>query len=253
MLGSIYDRLARRAGRADRGREWERRGIVGPLRVLPRSHAARIGRHFREQYARSCIASTLNRHVDLPVLAELCANANIWPPAHDILGDELLLWRTRAFLGIPTLLWHEDRHARLFVNDAFSLSMLLAIDASPPDNCTVFIPGSHKLTIAEKEDRYGVTATDRASGNVAYEGRIAGEFREPVPLRAGEMILFHPELLHASSGFVNGGNPQTRERMNIGFRVTTPDVELREAAFPVEREERELVLRAVRRSSGTME
>ena len=249
MPGSIRDRLARRAGRADRGREWERRGIVGPLGALSRSDAARIGRDFREQYARSGIAATRNRHVDLPVLAELCANPDIWQPAHDILGDELLLWRTNMFLGNPRLPWHEDRHARLFVDEAFNLSMLLAIEDSPPDNCTVFVPGSHTLAIAEKEDRYGITATHQAGGNVRYAGDIAAGFREPLPLKAGEMILFHPELLHASAGFVHGEPESASERMSLTFRVAPAGIALREEAFPEARGHRDAVARVISRSS----
>ena len=237
----------------DRRRAWERRGVVGPFEVLARHEAARIGHDFREQYVRSGIAAKRNRHADLPVLAELCANPTVWQPAHKILGNELLLWRTSMFLGNPTLPWHEDHHARMFVQDAFSLSMLLAIEGSPPDNCTVFVPGSHALTVPEKEDRYGIKATRKASGNVRYAGEIAARFREPLSLEAGEMILFHPGLLHASSGFVNGRVPPGRERMSITFRVTTSNVELRDEAFPEEREDRGLVLRTIRRGSGTVE
>ena len=249
MMRSMDNGAGMASGRAARRRGWERRGLVGPVEVLTRSEAARIAREFREQHARSGIAATRNRHIDLPVLAELCANPDIWQPAHDLLGDELLLWRTNLFLGNPRLPWHEDRHARLFVREAFSLSMLLAIEDSPPDNCTVFVPGSHVLTVPEKEDRYGVSATHQAGGNVRYAGDIAVEFREPRALEAGEMILFHPGLLHASSGFVSGRAPAASERMSISLRVTTSGVELRDEAFPEEREDRGSVLRAIRRLS----
>ena len=236
--------------RAARRREWARRGLIGPVEVLTRSEAARIAHEFREQYARSGIAATRNRHIDLPVLAELCANPNVWEPAHGLLGDDLLLWRTNLFLGNPRLPWHEDRHARLFVREAFSLSMLLAIEDSPPDNCTVVVPGSHGLTVPEKEARYGVTATRQAGGNVRYAGDIAAGFREPQPLKAGEMVLFHPGLLHASSGFVNGGDPAATGRMSMSLRVAESGVDLRDEAFPEAREDRVLVLRPVRRPSA---
>lgn len=229
-------------------RDWERRGVLGPVEALTRHEAARIARDFRKQYARSGVAGTRNRHVDLRVLAELCDNAGIWLPAHAILGDELLLWRTRMFLGNPRLPWHEDRHAELFVRKALSLSVLLAIEDSPPDNCTVIVAASHKLSVGEKEARYGITASRKAGGSVRYRGEVAAGFHEALPLRAGEMILFHPKLLHASAGFTIGGDPVTHERMSIAFRVTSPNVELRDEAFPEER--RDLVLRTLRRASG---
>ena len=128
--------------------------------------------------------------------------------------------------------------------------MLLAIEDSPPDNCTVVVPGSHGLTVPEKEARYGITATRQAGGNVRYAGDIAAGFREPQPLKAGEMVLFHPGLLHASSGFVNGGDPAAAGRMSISLRVAESGVEVRDEAFPEEREDRDRVLRPVRRPSA---
>ena len=86
-----------------------------------------------------------------------------------------------------------------------------------------------------------------------YAGDIAAGFREPQPLKAGEMVLFHPGLLHASSGFVDGREPAAAERMSISLRVTESGVELRDEAFPEAREDRDRVLRPVRHSSETME
>ena len=236
-------------GRADRRRDWERRGLLGPVETLAREQATRIGSEFREQHAASGISDTRNRHVDLPVLAALCANPKIWRPAHELMGDELLLWRANMFLGSPALPWHEDRHARLFVEETFSLSMLLALDDSPTDNCTVFVPGSNRLTVSEKEERYGITAEVKAVGNVRYAGNIAAAFREPCPLRAGEAVLFHPELLHASSGFVNAVSSTSCHRMSLAFRLASKGAALRDEAFPDPRERRGEVLRVISTSA----
>ena len=78
MLRSMDNGAGMADGRAARRRDWERRGLVGPVEVLTRSEAARIAREFREQHARSGIAATRNRHIDLLALAELCANPNLW-------------------------------------------------------------------------------------------------------------------------------------------------------------------------------
>ena len=148
--------------------------------------------------------------------------------------------------------WHEDRHARLFAGEAFSLSMPLALEDSPPESCTLVVPGSHGLTPEEKEDRYGIDARRQAGGNVRYAGDVAAGFSEPQPLKAGEMVLFHPGLLHASSGYVNGEDSAATDGMSI-FRVAESGVEVRDEAIPGEQEDRERVLRTVRRSSGMME
>ena len=250
MLRAVHDKLTRLFERPDRRRDWERRGLVGPVRVMHRRDAAGIGRDFREQHQRSGLPSTRNRHVDLPVLAALCGDPRIWRPAHEVLGDRLLLWRTNMFLGNPDLPWHEDRHAGLFVREAFTLSVMLAIEDSPPDNCTVFAPGSHRLAIREKERRFGIEARPQAFGNVRYAGQVAAESCEFVSLEAGEMIVFHPELLHASSGHVKGRTEVSAERMSIVFRVATPGAKLRDEAFAQGPGDANAVLRSIDRSTS---
>ena len=250
MTGSVHEGAKDGAGRAIRRRDWERRGIVGPVEILSREAAARIGSEFRAEYATSGIAATRNRHVDLPVLVSLCADPGTWRIANEILGGELVLWRTNLFLGNPTLPWHEDRHARLFAEETFSLSMLLAIEESPPDNCTVFVPGSHRLAVQEKEARYGITAKVQPGGNVRYAGEVPDALREPCPLRAGEAVLFHPELLHASAGFLSGEAGPSGERMSLTFRIAASGATLRDEAFPSERERPEEVLRIISPVSG---
>ena len=251
MTGSGHEVAKDGAGRAARRRDdWERRGIVGPVGVLSRKAAARLGSEFRAEYAASGIAATRNRHVDLPVLASLCASPGTWRFANEILGGELVLWRTNLFLGNPTLPWHEDRHARLFAEETFSLSMLLAHRGEPPDNCTVFVPGSHRLAVQEKEARYGITAKVQPGGNVRYAGEVPDALREPCPLRAGEAVLFHPELLHASAGFLSGEADPSGDRMSLTFRVAARGATLRDEAFPSERERPGEVLRIISPAPG---
>ena len=231
MLGAVYSSLMRPFERRRHHREWNRRGVVGPVRIVHRRDAVGIGRDFRQQHKRSGIASTINRHVDLPALAALCEDSRIWRYAHEILGDRLMLWRTNMFLGNPILPWHEDRYAGLFVGDASSLSLMLAIEDSPPDNCAVVAPGSHRLTIGDKERKYAIEARWQAFGNLRYAGQVAVESCEFVSMKAGEMIVLHPELMHASSGNVNGLTDVSAERLSIVFRVTTPAAKLRDEAF----------------------
>ena len=110
------------------------------------------------------------------------------------------------------------------------------------------MPGSHRLTVQEKEGTYGITALMKPGGNLRCAGGIVAESREPRPLRAGEAVLFHPELLHASAGLVNGATDTSGERMSLTFRVASAGAAHRDKAFPEEREHREEVLRRISRS-----
>ena len=197
---------------------WKRWGLLGPLPLLGENEVARIKSAVEAQYSRSGVPSTRNRHIDLPVLDALCEDADFWRPVHDVLGGELLLWRTNMFLADPRLPWHEDRHSEAFEGDAPSFSTLLAMDDLPSQSCTVFVPGSHRLTVPEKERKFGISATYRESGNIRYAGRVAERFRVPLPLKAGEAVLFHPHLLHASGSYARDGCRTSRERMILTFR-----------------------------------
>lgn len=201
------------------------------------------------QRSRSGVPSTRNRHIDLPVLDALSADAGFWRPVHDVLGGELLLWRTNMFLADPRLPWHEDRHSEAFEDDdALSFSTLLALDDLPSQSCTVFVPGSHRLTVAEKERKFGISATYRESGNIRYAGQVAERFRAPLPLRAGEAVLFHPHLLHASGTYAGERRSTSRERMILTFRIATPAAALRDSAFPEASEDGDRGLRFIRRA-----
>ena len=228
---------------------WKRWGLLGPLALLGENEVARFKSAVRAQRSRSGLSATRNRHIDLPVLNSLCANEGFWRPIHGVLGRELLLWRTNMFLADPRLPWHEDRHSEAFEGDTLSFSTLLAMDDMPSRNCTVFVPGSHKLTVAEKERRYGVSATHRESGNIRYTGRVPENFCVPLPLRAGEAVLFHPHLLHASPSRLRDQRETPRERMILTFRIAASGARLRDSAFPEEWEDRDQVLRLIRRSS----
>ena len=105
--------------------------------------------------------------------------------------------------------------------------MVLAIEDNPADNCAVFAPDSHQLTLAEKERRFCIKAVLQASGNVRYAGQLAPSFCEPMFLQAGQAILFHPQVLHASSGYLSGQFDASSNRMNLTLRVTASCARLR--------------------------
>ena len=229
---------------------WRRWGLLGPLPLLGGNDVARIKSAVEAQRSRSGASFIRrNRHIDFPELNTLCTNTEFWRPIHDVLGRELLLWRTNMFLADPHLPWHEDRHSQAFEGDVLSFSMLLAIDDLPLRSCTMFVPGSHKLTVPEKERRYGISATYRESGNIRYAGQVAERFCLPLPLKAGEAVLFHPHLLHASSSYARDRCDVPRSRMILVLRIAESGAELRNCAFPEEREDRDNVLRVIRRPS----
>lgn len=235
-------------GNADWDRQWYESGLIGPHRVMDRSEASELATRFRCEYTSSGSEVTMNRHADLPVLAEICGDARIWAPAHRILGKRLLLWRTNVFDDAAALPWHEDPHAKLFGTSAFSVSSMLALEDNPPDNCVVFVPGSHTLSAAEKEHTYGLAASYPDSGNVRYvarSGEIASRLCYRATIEAGELIVFHPRLLHASSAYVDGRPESPTRRTNFTMRVVTPGHRVLDTAFRGKEQDKGRVLRVL--------
>lgn len=208
--------------------QWKRDGYIDPVEVLPPAEMARYAEAFRREFPRDN-AQLMNRHCDLPSIGALCRDVDLWGRLASLVGPEVLLWRTNLFLGLPGLQWHEDQHARL-LDGGFGVSALLAMTDGDRDNCTVLAPGSHRLTVAQKESRYGLRAELQAGGNVRYMGTLAEAHLVRMPLRAGQCLMFHPELLHASSGFLNAEGV-TSPRMNLVFRVTAGDTRVTPAAY----------------------
>ena len=129
--------------------------------------------------------------------------------------------------------------------NAFSVSLMLAIEDNPPDNCVVFVPGSHTLSAKEKEHTYGLVGSYPDSGNVRYLGEVAHRRCYRATLAAGQMIVFHPRLLHASSAYVDGQPESPTRRTNLTMRVVASDHRVLDKAFRGEDQGRDQVLRVL--------
>ena len=161
----------------------------------------------------------MNRHCDLPEVARIVRAADVWERLAGVLGPDLVLWRSNLFLGNPRLDWHEDRHANL-LGGGESVSALLALRDSPPDNCTLAVPGSHLLDPDGKAAGYGLRRNDQEGGNIRYSGHVDEDRFVRLALRAGECVVFPSTLLHASSGLLGEAVPAT-PRLSLVMRVTT--------------------------------
>lgn len=232
LLSQILKLIPKNTSMPHQKEHWEEYGYLKPTNIASKSEMEEVSKSLRNELKSSKHNSMMNRHHDLPVLSQLICNNKIWDLIEEYLGPNLILWRSALFLGNPALHWHEDRHADLAQGEANNLSLMIALEDTHEDNCTLFVPGSHSLTIAEKEKKYSLRAEVNEAGNVRYEGQIPSKFYKPITMKAGQCILFHPKLLHASSSYVSEKNDPRSQRANIVLRVTTPQNLISEKAFP---------------------
>ncbi len=208
--------------------QWHRDGYITPVWAMSPEEMAHLSARFEREFERG-EPHAMNRHCDLPAIGDICRNVDLWGRLATLLGPDLILWRTNLFLGNPQLEWHEDQHARL-LGGGFGISALLAMVDGSNENCTLLAPGSHRMSAEQKERRYGLRAELQAGGNIRYKGNVVESDFIRMPLRAGQCLIFHPELLHASSGIL-AREATPAKRLNIVLRVTSAGTRIAPAAY----------------------
>ena len=142
--------------------EFHEKGFLGPLDAIPESEMA----IFRQQIEKELeleskafgIKSVRDRHIDAPFIQDLFSHKNITEVLAQLLGPDILLWRSQVFNqmpGAPPIVWHqsstymhEDYKQPILkpqnINELFQLTVWVAVDNATEENgCLQFIPGSH--------------------------------------------------------------------------------------------------------------
>jgi len=224
--------------------EFRQRGYLGPLAAYQPAQMAELREQLEAQIqlppdglgsAATPKHYLRNRHLDLPLVANICRHPALVERLAALLGPNLLLWRSNFFIqsGVPEdgLPWHQDRYLTLLAEPRTNLSAQLAITASSHDNCMVFLPGTHRLSRAELCAKYGLEFQEWSAGGtygtprfVPVDGRSLPF--ERIVMKPGEFVIFDKALLHASSIA-----EQAPQRIGLAVRVTVPQVRVLPEAF----------------------
>ena len=209
---------------------WTETGLLGPFRSIATNDMGRIAEDVERQLDSAAHLGTMNRHFDSAALRRICDRLRIWETVSQLLGGKgLVLWRSNVFRGNPALPWHEDSYANLMAGADANVSVLVALTDNLRANCMVYAPGSHRLSVLEKEQRYGIVAERKPGGNVRYRGALQPKDYVHLTPKAGECAIFHPALLHASKGYA--ARTDAGGRANVVLRLTTPAMRILPAAY----------------------
>lgn len=158
-----------------------------------------------------------DRYIDRRLIYELCTLPQILNPVRQILGDDVVLFRSQLFykpahgLEIP---WHQESYFWRTRGDWVTL--WLAIDEARPDNGAMRVaPGSHRetrehLPVADGRN-YWPSFTKMA--HPRDSDRIV-----ECPMRAGQFMLFG-DLMHSSLP-----NTTASPRLSFTARFARPDL-----------------------------
>lgn len=158
-----------------------------------------------------------SRHLDSPLVWQLCSHPSIVQRMQALFGPDLVLWRSHFFdkqpggLEVP---WHQDLNYWP-LEPVINISAWVAITEAVVDNsCVQIIPGSHRTIVPH------VPATaEQAFGEQADPSRIDLSKAIPMILKPGQFFLFTERLLHYSKA-----NTSNKRRLGLAVRVTVPFV-----------------------------
>lgn len=232
-----------------------RDGFLGPITLFSPEEMAAIRLRLEETIASP---STVYANADggLALRDRHLDSAELWPiiesPAAveriaQLLGPDLMLWRSQAFIkqpGAPEITWHqssvyisEEKVKPVLEppdrNKLYNLTIWVAVDDSFVENgCMHFLRGTHRkmntLTRGRGPDQSQWPEIARrisgegrfvAATDIKLEVDITPEMIVPMPLSAGQCIIFTERCIHGSPP-----NVSAQRRFGFVYRVCTPDV-----------------------------
>lgn len=224
-------------------------GYVGPLRAFSADELNGVGPavlgELNGKY--SGLLAIRNRHLDWEVARRLVSSAAMLDAACQVLGPELVLWRSNFFIGKPGrgIGWHQDEYQTLLADPVNQVSLHLGITAASEDNCVMIVPGTHVLTreqLAEMGFNF-IRGSDKGAYGTPnfWRGESSPGKRFDVvkmTVRPGEFFLFHPSLVHASRDNTTpvpaaAAAPAAAipPRVGLGLRITVPRNQILPGAF----------------------
>lgn len=186
-----------------------------------------------------------DRHLDCRVIYELFTLPSIVSKLTQILGPDLLLWRSGFFFkppGAPETAWHKAAVFTDFTDypilelpdreGLYNLTAWIAIDEATLENgCVQLIPGTKNVQMVTKNKEVVEQTYDKdrefgskKEGFFGYEVKYdldALDLNTIVSMQCkpGEFFIFDQRTLHGSPP-----NRTSQRRLGINFRVITPNV-----------------------------
>ena len=133
--------------------------------------------------------------VDLsPPFAALSRRDALTAPARDVLSDDVLLFEDKLNYKLPGgagFVWHQDWSCCWRAHTDDLVTCFIYLDDSTIENgCLQILPGSHSEKVVRPFAGESTFRVELADGEQ--------ELVTPLPLEAGDMVVFDPYLLHYS-------------------------------------------------------
>ena len=138
-------------------------------------------------------------HLISPVFNKVCLNKNILDAVESIIGKNILICGTTLFIKNPKekgfVSFHQDaKYIGLEPHNWVTVWVAIT-DANEKNGCMRMLPGSHKENLKHHEENFD-------ENNLLTRGQtiknVSLDKTKPVILKAGQMSLHHPKIVHGS-------------------------------------------------------
>ena len=182
---------------------YKNKGYVSPINALSSSEAKEI-RDEIEKIEKDWPGSLegINRnyvHLISPVLNKICLNKNILDAVESIIGRNILICGTTLFIKNPNekgfVSYHQDAKYIGLEPHNWVTAWVAVTDANEKNGCMRMLSGSHKDNLKHHEQKFD-------KNNLLTRGQtiidVPLDKTDPVVLKAGQMSLHHPTIVHGS-------------------------------------------------------
>ena len=198
-------------------KDYNDHGYVSPINVITSEEANKIRREIEKiENNWPNELSGLGRnyvHMISPTFDELCHNSKILDAVESIIGKDILICGTTLFIKNPNqegfVSFHQDAKYIGLEPHNWVTAWIAVTDSNEENGCMRMWSGSHKNNLKKHSEKFN-------EGNLLTRGQtvenVPLESTKSVILRAGQMSLHHPTIVHGSG--LNKSNDR-----RIGFVV----------------------------------
>jgi len=209
-------------------RQFREDGYLAPLPVLSVPEIADARSHLdalmRKTGGMADAAARQKPHLYSKWISDLIRHPRVLGPVADLLGPDLLVWRSAFFVKLgqsPQFVdWHQDSAYWGFDTEDV-LTAWIALTGSTIDNgCLRVVPGSHRRPEVRHVIRFDENNQLVRGQRAAVE--VRDEEARCLELSPGEMSLHHLRMLHGS-----GANVSSGPRVGLAVRYVATSVRYR--------------------------
>ena len=198
-------------------KNYENNGYISPIDVLSKKEAHEIREEIEliEKKWPGEIDGLGRNYIHLisPIFDKICHNKKILDAVESIIGKNILVCGTTLFIKNPEqkgfVSFHQDAKYIGLEPYNWVTAWVAVTDSNEENGCMRMWPGSHKGELKDHEQKFD-------EGNLLTRGQtiknVPIEETDPIVLKAGQMSLHHPTVIHGS------GLNKSKDR-RIGFVV----------------------------------